>query len=183
MLRFLLPALALVLALPAHAEKLPDAQVDLLRANFSMACHTTTSLITPAWLLPGEGEKVCGCSDGKTVARLKELDVVDAGNINKAEQRRIDDLGTNAANECMQPFFAKGVERMATRQCVASAAGIPGLQALDASHAKDICACAAQRYVKMADLSEIDQVAAPDGMLMQHIGDLLKQDISACLKH
>jgi hypothetical protein len=183
MLRFLLPSLALVLSLSANAEKLPDAQIDNLRANFSMACHTTTSLITPAWLLQGEGEQVCGCSDGKTVTRLREVEVVDANNINKAEQRRIDDIGTNAANECMQPFFAKSVERMATRQCVASASGIPGLQALDANHAKDVCACAAKRYVKTADLREIDQVAAPDSMLMQHIGDLLKSDISACLAH
>jgi|GEM_PF-4947641 len=181
MLRFLLPCLALALTLPAQAEKLPDAQIDLLRANFSMACHTTTSLITPAWLLPGEGEQVCACSDGKTAAQLKAVDVVDAGNINKAEQRRIDTIGTDTANECMQPYFAKGVERMATRQCVASAAGIPGLQSLDVGHAKDACACAAARYVKRADLREIDQVAAPDSMLMQHIGDLLKQDLAACL--
>ena len=183
MLRFLLSSLALTLALSAQAAKLPDAQIDMLRANFSIGCHNTAALITPAWLQQGDAEKVCGCSDEKTVARLKEADFADANNLTKADQRRIDDIGTNAANECMQPFFAKGVERMAVRQCVNNAATIPALQGLAADRVKDICACAAARYVKTADLHEVDQVAAPDSMLMQHIGELLKADIGPCTAH
>ena len=180
MLRYFLPALALVLALPVQAEKLPDAQLDMLRANFSIACHNTAALITPTWLQAGDVEQVCGCSDTKTVARLKEADFADANVLTKADRRRIDDIGTNAANECMQPFFAKGVERMAARQCVNNAASIPALQSLAADRAKGVCGCAAARYVKTADLRDIDQVAAPDSTLMQHIDYLLKNDIAAC---
>ncbi len=180
MLRFLLPILALALALPAQAEKLQPAQIDLLRANFSQACHTTASLITPTWLQPGDVEQVCGCSDEKTVARLKEADFADVSNLTKAERRLIDDISTNAANECMQPLFAKGVARMATRQCIANASTILALQSIPPDRVQGVCFCASERYVKTADLREVDQVAAPDGMLMQHIGELLKNDIAAC---
>jgi len=184
MLRLILPTLALVLALPlslpAHAEKLPPAQLDQLRANFSQACHTTASLITPTWLQPGDVEQVCGCSDEKTMARLKETEFADADNLTKAERRLIEDIGTNSANECMQPLFAKGVVRMAVRQCVANASGIAALQSVPADRQQGVCSCAAERYVKTADLSDIAQIAAPDGMLMQHIGELLKSELAAC---
>ena len=181
MLRSILPILAFAFALSAHAEKLPAVQIDLLRANFSQECRTTASLITPAWLQEGDAERICGCSDGKTAQRLKEMDVADAGNLSKAERKAIEDIGTNAANECMQPLFAKGVARMAARQCVANAAGIPALQSVGADRARSACSCAAERYASTADLRDTDQVAAPDGMLMQHVGELLKNDLNACL--
>jgi len=184
MLRLLLPSLALVLAsataLPAHAEKLPAPQIELLRANFGQQCHNTASLITPTWLLPNEVELVCGCSDKRTVARLQEADFADASNLSKADTRRINDIGTTSADECLQPLFAKGVARMATRQCVANAASIPGLEAMPEDRVKKICGCAADRYAETADLHDIDQIASPDSMLMKHIGELLKPQLNAC---
>jgi len=178
LLRIFVPTMAFALTLPALAEKLPPAQIDLLRANFSQGCHATASLITPTWLQPGDVEQVC--SDEKTVARLQETEFADAANLTKAERRLIDDIGTNAANECMQPLFAKGVVRMATRLCVANASGIAALQGTPADRVQGACSCAAERYAKTADLRDIAQVAAPDGMLMQHIDQLLKNDLAAC---
>ena len=180
MLRLLLPSLALAIALPAHAEKLPAPQIELLRANFSRECHNTAALITPSWLLPDEAEKVCGCSDQKTLVRLQEADFADAANLTKTDIRRINDIGTTTADECLQPLFAKGVARMATRQCVANAASIPGLEAMAEDRVKKICSCAADRYVETADLRDIDQIASPDSMLMKHVGELLKPQINAC---
>ena len=180
MLRLLLPSLALILAIPAQAEKLPAGQIELFRANFSQECHNTATLITPSWLLPGETAQVCGCSDAKTVAQLQEADFAAAANLTTAAHRLIEDIGTNAAAECLQPLFAKGVARMATRQCIANAAAIPALQSLPEDRMKSACSCAAERYVASADLRDIGQVAAPDGMLMQHIGELLKSQCDAC---
>jgi hypothetical protein len=183
MLRHLLPCLALILAtlaFPAQAEKLPAEQIDLLRANFAQECHTTTSLITPSWLLPGEAEQVCGCSDTKIVAQLQTADFADPANLSKADHKRIEDIGTNAAGECLQPFFAKGVTRMATRQCVANAPGIPVLRSLPEDKVKSVCSCAAERYTQSADLRDVAQVAAPDGMLMRQTGDLLKPHLESC---
>lgn len=178
----LLSSLALV-ATGAHAEKLAPPQIEVLRANFSQGCHTTTKIITPSWLQAGEAEQICSCADAKTASRLAEADFADIGNLTKADQMRIDDLGTKAADECLQPFFAKGVARMAARQCVENAATIPHLQSLAPDRVPQTCACAGEHYVQSADLRDIDQVAGPDGMVMKHIGDLLKPYLAACTAH